>query len=435
VPLDTETRAKEAADQAGESWLDGLLSAVGQIVIGLVIMVVVALVVAAIAAAFGVILTAWTAIMIAGAILLALGLVLSIINRAGQWDQFEGSGPMRVIKIVGLAVYDTVGGTGIHEGFTGTDIMTGRELTDAEQTERGVMGWFTAVTLVLGARAAVKGPPGGAYVRPGSLRPSGIRSFFRGWRGWRTGGTSARNSARLVLGEMYIGMRQGVRNVREWVRTKVLRQEPTRLPPELVEQVGNVSDAKTRFGGPEPYAETGPVGELPYEMPPEAHVARPGEPLDVSALDPNKTYLWNMDPQGNIIVAPEHQGGFAPGRTRGGRSTAGTVKHGDLTPGVGGQYRGPSRGGGELVFRDGRWTIDHNSSYGFARMDGERLGQGNLDAALEALRRTGTDTSNVSPNYRYSTPDSPAVRPGANPAPMPLLPTPRDQNEQDSNDR
>ena len=52
--------------------------------VGLVILVVVAFVVAAIAAAFGVILTAWAAIMIAGAILFAAGFVFALIQRSPQ---------------------------------------------------------------------------------------------------------------------------------------------------------------------------------------------------------------------------------------------------------------------------------------------------------------------------------------------------------------
>lgn len=433
---DTESRAHEAAEEAGGAWWEGLLSAIGQIVIGLVILVVVAVIVAAIAAAFGVILTAWTAIMIAGAILLAVGLVLSIINRAGQWDQFEGSTLTRVGKVVGLALFDTVGGTGIYEGFSGTDIVTGRELSDAEQTERGVMGWFTAISLVLGARAAIKGPPGGAYVRPMSMRPTGIRSFFSGWRGWRIGGLKALRSSGLVLGEMYLGMRQGFRNFGEWFRTKIMGREPTRLPPELVERVGNISDAETRRGNPVPegepvdplaYSERGPVGELPYEMPPETRVVRPGEPLDVSTLDPSKRYLWVMDPEGNFIIAPEQQPGFAPNRSGTGRP--GVVKHGDLTPGVHGQYRGAARAGGELRFRNGQWHMDHNSSYGFARTDQNRLGKANLDAAIEALGETGTDTSNIVPRYRNSYRNSLPPRRGAGArTPVPTR-TPRDDED------
>lgn len=435
---DTETRAHEAAEEAGKSWFDGLLSAIGQIVVGLVILVVVALVVAAIAAAFGVILTAWTAVMIAGAILLAVGLILSIVHRAGQWDQFEGGTATRVLKVVGLALFDTVGGTGIYEGFSGTDILTGRELTDAEQTERGVLGWFTAISLVLGARAAIKGPPGGAYVRPQSLRPTGIRSFFQGWRGWRLGGLKALQNGRLILGEMYLGMRQGVRNIKEWVRTRLLGREPTQLPPELVEQTGNISDAETRRGSrTDPYSETDPIGELPYETPPEVHVVRPGEPLNIADLDPSKTYLWVIDPQGNIIIAPEIQPGFAPGRGGGAGGRPGVVKHGDLTPGVAGQYRGAARAGGELRFRNGQWVMDHNSSYAFARTDRARLGVSNLDAAHEALGRTGTDTSNIvtDPNPSVTNPagsarQSPPVRRGAAPTSPVTTPTPRDEEAQ-----
>ncbi|MDQ3821380.1 MAG: hypothetical protein M3362_27385, partial [Acidobacteriota bacterium] len=61
-----EEREAEAAERAGESWIVGAFRALGEIIVGLVILVVVALVLAAVAAAFGIVLTAWGAMMIAG---------------------------------------------------------------------------------------------------------------------------------------------------------------------------------------------------------------------------------------------------------------------------------------------------------------------------------------------------------------------------------
>ena len=71
--------------------------------------VVVALVIAAIAAAFGVILTARTAVMAAGALLLAAGFVFSLVNRFSQ-AELADTNPL---AIIGLALMDTVGVTGI----------------------------------------------------------------------------------------------------------------------------------------------------------------------------------------------------------------------------------------------------------------------------------------------------------------------------------
>jgi hypothetical protein len=217
-----ETRAAEAAEQAGESWWKGLLRAIGQIVIGLVILIVVAVIVAAIAAAFGVLLTAWTAIRIAGAILLAVGLVISIIHRAGQ--QELGGNPA---AIVGLALLDTVGITGIIEGVSGNDIVTGQKLSDADRTERGVLGAVTLVTLVLGVRSAVKGPPGGAFVRPGSLGWSGFGPFFKGFVGFGDLLPAMWKGAKPVGIEIYLGLRTQIKDVGDWLSKKFQPATPT----------------------------------------------------------------------------------------------------------------------------------------------------------------------------------------------------------------
>ena len=218
-----ETRAAEAAHHAGEAWYWGLLRAVGQLVVGLVILVVVALVVAAIAAAFGVILTAWTALMIAGAILLVIGLVVSLIHRAGQKELQGHPG-----EIILLALSDTIGVTGIIEGISGHDIVTDKELSDADRTERGVLGVVTLVTIVLGVRSAVKGPPGGVYWRPGGFEWPGFGEFFKG--GWREYLPAAWEAVKEVAGEIYSGLRRGVKGVVDWVRKRYAELKPG--PPE-----------------------------------------------------------------------------------------------------------------------------------------------------------------------------------------------------------
>ena len=210
-----ETRSKEASDRAANSWFTGFLRAVGQIIVGLVILVVVALVVAAIALAFGVILTAWTAIMIAGAVLLAVGLVMAIIHRAGQ-DELKG----RPFAIVGYALIDTVGVTGIIEFFRGKDLVTDKALSSADRTERGVLGVVTLVSLVFGARAAVKGPPSG-FVRAGSLEWAGFGKFFKGWVGFREFFPSLWKGGRGVAVELYTGLRQSVFDLKEWIGRKL----------------------------------------------------------------------------------------------------------------------------------------------------------------------------------------------------------------------
>jgi hypothetical protein len=388
-----EDRAHEAAEQVDDGWLEGLARAIGQIVVGLLIMVAVALVVAAIAAAFGVILTAWTAVMIAGAILLVVGFVLAVAARSEQAELADSPW----YEIAGYALADTVGITGIAEGITGRDFVTGRTLTEGEQTERGVMGAFTLVTLVLGARAAIKGPPGGAFFRP-NLLP-------RGWVGWRAALPQASRGMRIAGIEMWTGLRMGVRNMTEWVRTRVLRMGPTRPPPGLLGAVGEPSTAETLR-----------PNETPYRNPPEMMTARRGQPIDVSQLDPAQRYLWVVDAEGNVIIAPESQPGF--GRR---------VVHGDMTPGAGGEFRGTARAGGELSARVGpdgevTWVMDSDSSYSFNRSDGARIGEPSRTAAHEVLTDTGTNTESIDVRAGDAWPltEPRPPRPGAAPVVLPL---------------
>jgi hypothetical protein len=114
------------------------------------------------------------------------------------------------------------------------------------------------------------------------------------------------------------------------------------------------------------------------------HRVAPGEAPP--NLDPNKRYLWAVDKDGNMLIAPEEQPGF--GRV---------VKHGDLTPGPGGATRGPARSGGELNFNreTGRWEMDNNSSYTFARSDGKTGTPDNLNASKDLMNQGGMDTSNI----------------------------------------
>lgn len=404
---DVETRAAEAADQADDAWYEGLARAVGQIVVGLVIMVAVALVVAAIAAAFGVILTAWTAVMIAGAILLVVGFVLAVRARAQQ----EQLADAPWYEVAAIALGDTVGYVGIHEAVSGHDFVTGDRLTEGQRTERGTLGVVTMVSLALGVRGAIKGPPGGAFVRPSAL-PRGLfgwRSGAGGFVGLRGALGQMGRGMRAVGVEMWAGTRGGARSVVEWVRTRVLRMEPTRPAPELLARVGEPSTAETLR-----------ANELPYRLPPEVYVAERGRPIDVSSLDPARRYLWVVDPEGRVIIAPESQPGF-------GRA----VKHGDLVPGGGGEFRGSARAGGELNARLNEatgeyvWEMDSDSSYSFARTDEGVLTEPSRAAAHEVLTETGTNTENIDVLVTPRNPHSPIVhspaapRPGAVPGVVP----------------
>jgi hypothetical protein len=268
---DVETRAAEAAERAGESWVWGLLRAVGEIVKGFIILVVVALVVAAVAAAFGVLLTAWGAIMIAGAALLAVGLLLAIVHRAGQAQL--GGNPF---AIVGLALLDTVGVTGVIESIRGRDIVTGRHLSRSERTERGVLGFVSIISLGLGVRAAVKAPPGGVF-RPGSLRWVGFGEFFGGWVGRRNLVPALRRGGGDFAVEIYGGLRQSTLDIRSWLARKLSR--PAELPSTTRPPSPPTPPERTS-------TPTEPTSELlaQQQKPPEPHPTLP-EPAP-TAYDP-----------------------------------------------------------------------------------------------------------------------------------------------------
>ena len=205
-----EDRVREAADRAEESWISGLFRAVWDIAKGLVVLVLVALAVAAIAAVFGVLLTAWTAMMIAGGILLLAGLSMALLHRFNQPEIAEHSTGFKAL----LALSDTVGFTGVYQAL-GHDIATGEELSAGERTHGAVTGAFTMFMLFLGTRAAIRGPGSGGFTRNPNMP--------RGWVGWRNAIPSAWRGIRGVGVELYNGMRMGMRNIKEWVRQRLQR--------------------------------------------------------------------------------------------------------------------------------------------------------------------------------------------------------------------
>lgn len=170
----------------------------------------------------------------------------------------------------------------------------------------------------------------------------------------------------------------------------------------LIEQAGTPSKVWTGMPGTR-YARP---GEVPYTQPPDMQVVKPGNPLRVEKLNPAKRYLWVLDEEGNFRIAAEGQGEMFPRRgTLGpGHPQAGEtpLKHGDLTPGPAGESRGVARAGGELHAEmgadgkpTGRWIMDANSSYSFARLDYVKLGTAELEAAHSLLGTTGTDITKI----------------------------------------
>lgn len=146
----------------------------------------------------------------------------------------------------------------------------------------------------------------------------------------------------------------------------------------------------------------GPVSEVITQRPSEVPYLRPttmwsiaeGQPLPLDEMNPQSVYLWVMDAEGDLRVAPEVQTGHG---VQADRPDGRKVNHGDMNPSEDGQRRGPARAGGEINAReDGKtWVVDLASSYSFNREDGAVLKQSSLDAVFEHLEAAGSDMSRL----------------------------------------
>jgi hypothetical protein len=206
---DVGTRAEAAAKDAGASWWEGILSAIGELVLGFLVFVALAVLVAIV---FG--LTLGTAMLVVGAIMLVGAVVLAYMARSEQLAAMGiESGPGFLVL---LALSDATGITFIAESFTGADLVTGQRLSEGERWRRGIIGWVTAISIVFGARAAMKGPAGGSWTRPTSI--------LRGRENlsWKALGENAKG----LWGEV----RKSVHGLRDWAS-----RWGRRAPPEAPE--------------------------------------------------------------------------------------------------------------------------------------------------------------------------------------------------------
>jgi hypothetical protein len=175
------------------------------------------------------------------------------------------------------------------------------------------------------------------------------------------------------------------------MRTRMLNAQRA----ALLNEIGPASDVHTFR-----------PAEVPYTEPPDLRVAKPGQPLALDELKPNRRYLWVIDEAGNFKAADEGQAGMFPKRyplqEPHPSAAESPLKHGDLSPGPQGQARGAARAGGELRAEfgpdgkfTGRWIMNNDSSYTFNRVDGQTLGSSSLEAARKLLGTTGTDISKI----------------------------------------
>ena len=176
----------------------GILKALGGLLIGLVIVIALALVVAFVAGFFGVALTAFGAMMIAGAILLAAGAIYAYYQRSHNPETAN----LGVGKLLLLSVADATGVTALYEGITSSSIATGKELhLDAEaRTEKITTGLISLVMIALAAKGGGSSP----WVRPVELPVAGAE-----------GGVTA---AGAVGAELWAGGKLVGKGALEWVK-------------------------------------------------------------------------------------------------------------------------------------------------------------------------------------------------------------------------
>ena len=207
----------------------GILKALGGLLIGLVIVIALALVVAFVAGFFGVALTAFGAMMIAGAILLAAGAIYAYYQRSHNPETAN----LGVGKLLLLSVADATGVTALYEGITSSSIATGKELhLDAEaRTEKITTGLISLVMIALAAKGGGSSP----WVRPVELPVAGAE-----------GGVTA---AGAVGAELWAGGKLVGKGALEWVKEK-LGSEPDTTPTPTTAGAKPVG-SKTA-GGPRP---------------------------------------------------------------------------------------------------------------------------------------------------------------------------------------
>ncbi|MCU0432817.1 MAG: hypothetical protein MUC87_05135 [Bacteroidia bacterium] len=141
---DLKERATEAAEEAGKSWWEAVLDAIGSIIVGLLIVIALAIVLVAL----GLCSTILGAMLLIGMVMMAFTFLSSLVNRLQMGQGWEG---------VGWALADAFGVTGLIESSTGKDSWTGETLSDYQRTKRGTESGITVLLTLLGARGA-RGP-------------------------------------------------------------------------------------------------------------------------------------------------------------------------------------------------------------------------------------------------------------------------------------
>jgi hypothetical protein len=216
-------RLWSAADRATASWWEGMLAAIGDFLLMLIILVVIA----AILVALGVFSTITGALLVIGAVLLAAVFIVSLIQRISQ-----GNG----LWSLPLAIADTLGITMIYQGITNKDIATGNDLrmSPFDQWYSGTTGVLQFVTIILPFKSRIPGLRNIKMPRifgePNGRGPAGmigrgirwVEGIGRSFREWANGG---KTPERAPIGDRIIDWAKSL-----WPGRRNNPNEPTTDP-------------------------------------------------------------------------------------------------------------------------------------------------------------------------------------------------------------
>lgn len=166
-------RANEAAIDAGKSWLEGALEAVGKFLLVLIIIIAAVVLIAILATVGGIIGAICAAIMAVLTVIMEAVLIVALVSLAistiiatyGRMKQGLG-----FWDALGRGFLDATGITGMQEAYSGVDAVTGEKLSDYERGKRGTEGGLTLIMNLLpflkigkagGFKNAFKIPKGG----------------------------------------------------------------------------------------------------------------------------------------------------------------------------------------------------------------------------------------------------------------------------------
>lgn len=139
-------RLLSASYKAKASWWEGLLLAIADFLLILIVIVAIA----AVLVYFGVFATIAGALMVIGAIVLAIVFIVSLVSRLASGQGWRG---------IFYAIFDTIGVTAIYQAITNRDIASGRDLGQStfDRWFSGTSGVLQLITILSPLKSRIPG--------------------------------------------------------------------------------------------------------------------------------------------------------------------------------------------------------------------------------------------------------------------------------------